>query len=95
MKLIDVISGIDNAHHGAVIYAKRMNGKFYPDSEAVVLELTEEELEWKWTEVSAQKCPGYDYFLEVFIVHEFSEGVSWNSLTEKCNRIIYYAENDA
>jgi len=55
------------------IYAKRINGKFQPDSEALVLKLTFEEMEMKSIEIAEEKCPGFDYFLEMFVLKDFYE----------------------
>ncbi|MBE8725776.1 hypothetical protein [Flavobacterium hungaricum] len=81
------------------IYAKRINGKFQPDSEALVLKLTVEEMEMKSIEVVEEKCPGFDYFLEIFVLKDFYEDLlkleEFKSDTKKVERIIYYAEFDA
>ena len=50
------------------IFAKRNNGKFLPDSEALVLELTPEEMEMQLSIIAETKCPGFQYFLEAFLV---------------------------
>lgn len=55
------------------IYAKRINGKFQPDSESLVLKLTIEEMEMKSIEVAEEKCPGFDYFLEMFVLKDFTK----------------------
>ncbi|WP_428232730.1 hypothetical protein [Flavobacterium sp.] len=81
------------------IYAKRINGKFQPDSEALVLKLTFEEMEMKSIKVAEEKCPGFDYFLEMFVLKDFYEDLlkheEFKSDTKKIERIIYYAEFDA
>ncbi|MFH7000969.1 hypothetical protein [Flavobacterium bizetiae] len=81
------------------IYAKRINGKFQPDSEAVVLKLTIEEMEMKWSEIAKEKCLGFEYFLEMFVLKDFYEGLlrleEFKSDTKKVARILYYAEFDA
>ncbi|OXG05873.1 hypothetical protein BC749_1217 [Flavobacterium araucananum] len=81
------------------IYAKRRNGKFQPDSEALVLKLTVEEMEIKSTELAEEKCPGFDYFLEIFVLKDFYEDLlkleEFKSDAKKVERIIYYAEFDA
>lgn len=81
------------------IYAKRVNGKFQPDSEALILELTLEEMEMTLSEIAKEKCSGFEYFLEMFVLKDFYEDLvrleEFKSDTKKVERIIYYAEFDA
>jgi hypothetical protein len=81
------------------VYAKRIDGKFQPDSEALILELTLEEMEMKWSEIAKMKCPGFDYFLEMFVLKDFNDDLlnlkEFKSDIKKVERIIYYAEFDA
>ena len=81
------------------VLVKRVNGKFEPSSEAVLLELTEEEAEMKIQDLIALKCPGFDYFLELFVLQEFFEDISqlaeFKSDESKVKRVINYAEFDA
>ncbi|RZJ47959.1 MAG: hypothetical protein EOO44_21750 [Flavobacterium sp.] len=89
----------DNDETMFSIYAKRVDGKFQPDSEAVILELTFEEMEMKWEETAQKKCPGFDYFLEIFVLKDFYNDLlnlnEFKSDNKKVERIIYYAEFDA
>lgn len=93
MKLLEVISNLKEYNEDSLIYAKKINGAFSYDSETVVLDLTEEELELKANEISDRKCPGLDYFLEVFLANEKAENIE-GSVEEKCKNLIYYVEND-
>jgi len=77
-----------------VIYAKRIDGKFTSSSEAVLLELTEEEMDLKISEIINKYCPGFDYFIEVFVVEDMILDKSC-SIEQKIDRVIYYAEFDA
>ena len=97
MKLIDVLKNMQNVDEESVFYVKRIDGKFTPESEVEILKLTEEELEWKTIKVSEKKCPGFDYFMEVFLIKEFIEGVSsqYPTIKNKCDRLIHYVEFDA
>jgi len=96
MKLKEIISDLNNIDDEAVLYVKRIDDQFSPESETVVLKLTEEELEWKIFEVIEKKCPGYEYFLEVFLIKEIAGDLGpAESVDSKCRRIIYYAEFDA
>lgn len=98
MKLKEVISNLQNIEEYAFIYVKRINNKFSADSECVVLELTEEEMEWKVCEVTERKCPGYEYFMEVFLIKEFMEDINnkeYPTLENKLERLIHYVEFDA
>ncbi len=81
------------------VFAKKINGRFEPASEAVLLKLTSEEMEMNTTDISNSKCPGFDYFLELFILQDFYNDLEkleeYKSDIEKVKRIIYYAEFDA
>ena len=81
------------------IFAKRNNGKFLPDSEALVLELTPEEMEMQLSIIAETKCPGFEYFLEIFVLQDFYDDLlkieEFKSDDKKVERIIYYAEFDA
>ena len=81
------------------IYAKRIDGRFQSISDAVVLELTTEEMEMNLKEISNLKCPGYEYFLEMFILQDFyndlEQSDDYKSDEKKVERIIYYAEFNA
>lgn len=81
------------------IFAKRNNGKFLPNSEALVVALTPEEMEIKLHLIAETKCPGFEYFLEIFVFQDFYDDLSknkeFNSDAKKVERIIYYAEFDA
>lgn len=98
MRLIEILKNIDRFNEEAFLYAKRVNGRFLSESEVVILELNEEELEWKTNEVTEKKCPGFEYFLEMYLIKDFLNSLNieeYNSIDKKCARIIYYAENDA
>jgi hypothetical protein len=81
------------------IYAKRINGKFQPDSDAVILKLTLEEMEMKLSDIAEMKCPEFDYFLEMFVLRDFYDDLlsveEFKLDAKKVERIIYYAEFDA
>lgn len=97
--IINCIDYKDTEEFMYSIYAKRINGKFQPDSEALVLKLTVEEMEMKSIELAEEKCPGFDYFLELFVLKDFYEDLlkleEFKSNIKKVERIIYYAEFDA
>lgn len=81
------------------VFAQKINGKFEPSSQAVVLKLTLEEMEMNLAAISMAKCPGFDYFLELFILQDlFQDLINQNnekSNDEKVKIIIQYAEFDA
>jgi DNA topoisomerase IA len=81
------------------IYAKRISGRFQSISDAVVLELTTEEMEMNLKEIANLKCPDYEYFLEMYILQDFYNDLEqideYKSNEKKVERIIYYAEFDA
>ncbi len=81
------------------VFVKRNGGKFEPNSETVILKLTDDEVEMKIKDLSESKCPGFDYFLELDILQdmytEMKESKDYASDEKKIKRIIYYAEFDA
>lgn len=98
MTLLNLISNLQSLELDSVIYAKKVNGIFTKESEVVVIDLTEEELEWKIAKVIEKYCPGYDYFLESFLILEIAGDVDASNpsdIEEKCNQLIHYAEHDA
>ena len=98
MKLKEVISNIDNIDEESFLYAKRINLKFSTESRCVILELNEKELEWKTNEVTERKCPGHEYFMEVFLIKEFLKDLleqEYPTLDQKIERLIHYVEFDA
>lgn len=98
MTISEIISNIDNQSEEAIIFAKREHGKFLPSSEVVVVELGEEELGAPTKEIAEKYCPGFDYFLEVFLVKDLVGALSmtagYKSLQQQIERIIQYAESD-
>jgi hypothetical protein len=80
-----------------MIFAERIGGGFRPESAAVVLEMSESDLSRPVREVAAERAPGMEYFLEVFIALEMLEGLrsKGQNLGAIVERIIHYAEHDA
>ncbi len=99
MNITEVIAAIEEQNEDAVIFAKMENGKFTNTSETVILDLTEAEMEMYTDEIAQKYCPGFIYFLEVFIVKEMVVDLrkveEYSTLTKLVDRIIYYAEFDA
>ena len=103
MKLTEVIlqcdQYLDSEEFIFTVFAKRLNGKFEPFSEAQVLQLTLDEMEMKLIDIANLKCPGYDYFLEMNILQDIFNDIKnvdeYRSDSEKVKRLIYYAEFDA
>lgn len=75
------------------VFVKRDEGKFEANSEAIILSLTEDEADIGIKDMIASKCPGYDYFLELFIIQEVFEDIQhqaeYKHDEEKIKRIIY------
>ena len=99
MTLSEIIINCENFNEFSFVYAKRLNDKFIANSEAIVLELDESEMQTNTAEIARKKCPGYDYFLEVFIIQDMFKDLKelegYKLDEKKIERIIYYAENDA
>ncbi|WP_427551981.1 hypothetical protein ACQE3D_25710, partial (plasmid) [Methylomonas sp. MS20] len=66
-----------------------------------VLELSESELSRPVREVAAERAPGMEYFLEVFVALEVVEGMRLSqphqelTIEQIVERVIYYGEYDA
>jgi hypothetical protein len=99
MTLRDIILNIDELSQEAVIYAKKVGGRFVGSSEAVLLELSDNDLELLTKDVSEKYCPGFDYFLEGYMVKEMVEEIrtipEYQTVDQQVIRVIYYAEFDA
>lgn len=103
MKLAEVIlqcdQYLDSDEFMFMVFAKRLNGKFEPFSEAQVLHLTFDEMEMKPIDIANSKCPGYEYFLEMNIIQDFLNDIKsmdeYRVDNEKVKGIIHYAEFDA
>ena len=99
MDISEVILHIEELDEDLVIFAKRVDGQFVSSSEAVLLELTEEERVLKTSEIATKYCPGFDYFLEAFIVKEMAVDMKasneYKTSEQILMRIISYAEFDA
>ena len=99
MNLREIIADYSNLNEDLVVYAKKDNSKFLNSSEAILLDLTEEEKEMKVYEIEKAKCPGFTYFLEMFLIKELMEDLensdTRKTLEEKIDHVIYYAEYDA
>jgi hypothetical protein len=101
MDIRELVSNLAKLPDEATVFAAKINGTFRPDSKAVILEMTDEELKRPVADVARQRAPGTSYFLEVFIIREVVEG--WQSnhrgtspTTEQAlESIILYAEHDA
>ena len=99
MNLKDVIIASSTINENLVLYAKRIDGQLLPSSEAVLLELTEEEQEMNTDEVANRKCPGFSYCMEMFLIQGMMQDLDAFSekmdISKKIDRVIYYIEYDA
>jgi hypothetical protein len=99
MDLRKVITDSSDINEDLVVYAKKIDGRFLSSSEAVLLQLTEEELDLKTNEIADRKCPGFSYFLEMFLVKEMMEEFEniepEKDIEQKIATVIHYAEFDA
>ena len=99
MTLSEIIINCETYDEFSFVYAKRHNDKFLANSEAVVIELDESEMQTNTAEIAKEKCPGYDYFLEVFIIQDMFKDLKelegYKLDEKKIERVIYNAENDA
>ena len=83
-----------------VLYTKRVDGQLLPSSEAILLDLTEEEeQEMKTDEVANRKCPGFSYCIEIFLIQEMMEDLDEltdkNDIDKRVDSVIHHIEYDA
>lgn len=97
MNLREVISELSQRPPETMIFAQLIGGEFRAESAAVVLELSEAELERPIREIAEERAPGMDYFLEVSLALDMLQGLRAKGadLDAVVQRIIYYAEHDA
>jgi hypothetical protein len=99
MTLGEIIINCSDYSELSIVYSKKQNDKFLTNSEAIVLLLDENEMETNTTEIARQKCPDFDYFLEIFIIQEIrgdlKDLIEYKANEKKIERVIYYTENDA
>jgi hypothetical protein len=99
MDLRKVIADSLELNDELVVYAKKIDGRFISSSEAILLELTEEEQDLKTNEIADKKCPGFSYFLEMFLIKEMMDDFEniepKKNLDQKIETVIHYAEFDA
>jgi len=97
--LKDIIINISSFNDEGLVFVKKTDGKFTSISEAVVVDLSGGEVELKTFEISELKCPGFEYFLDVFIIkdmiNDFKSTSNAVDLNKRVERIIDYAEYDA
>ena len=99
MDLRKVITDSSDLNDDLVVYAKKIDGRFLSSSEAVLLQLTEEEQGLRTNEIADRKCPGFSYFLEMFLIKEMIEDLQnvepIGDIEQKIETVIHYAEFDA
>lgn len=101
MILGDAIGDLNKLPLGGVLFVEPIEGLFQPESRAVVLELSDEELATPVASVAAIRAPGTEYFLEVALAREVLEGWLLHNPGLPANhpksvaRIIHYATHDA
>lgn len=101
MKLFEIIQTINTFDRDGIIFLQRIDHLFHSKSDAVVMLLTDEELEMNVDEFAASRCPGKSYFLEISLAQEILQGWADNhngqppTTEQACECVIHYAEYDA
>ena len=99
MTLRDVLANSSAINEDLVLYAKRVNGQLSPSSDAILLELSEDEQNMDTDEIANRKCPGFSYCMPMFLIHEMNQDLDglpdMENIDKKIDRLIYYNENDA
>ncbi|MFV0159310.1 hypothetical protein OBK24_12760 [Empedobacter falsenii] len=83
-----------------LVFARKENNKFKPNSDAQVIKISVEELETlKLDELAQKYCSGFKYFLEMSIIQDVFDDISkleeFKDDLSKIERVIYYAKYDA
>lgn len=98
MNLSETIYKLENSTPETFIFVKALSEKINGETDALLLELSEEELELPLREVAKKRAPGYKYFLEAFLVKEIVD--DWevrygeSKKDDLLKTIINYAKND-
>jgi hypothetical protein len=92
--LQEIIEKIDAFDSDSLLFSKKIDGEFRGNSEFVVLKLSEEEEDMKTTDIAEKRCPGFDYFLEIFLIKELLEDTTETDINKKIELIVHYAEFD-
>jgi hypothetical protein len=102
MTIREVLESLLALPDEGVVFAERVDGSFLPESQAVVLELSDEELRRPVSEVARERAPGLDYFLEVFVIRDVVDDWKASAKTstgalkrDLLGTVIHYAEYDA
>lgn len=98
MKLSELVADYKEQDGDLTVYARSAQGRFSGDSEVVLLSLTDKEHDMDVDEVAAKYCPGFDYFMEMFMIQEMADEMksdaAYDSLEKRVERILYFQEND-
>jgi hypothetical protein len=101
MNLNELISSLDDLPDEGFIFAHAEDGRFCRELDAVVLELSDEELDRPTEVVASERAPGLSYFLEVDIAREVLEDLKKappefrQRYPDPTAAVIHYAEYDA
>jgi hypothetical protein len=95
MGLRKIITDYSDINDDLIVYAKKIDGRFQSSSQVVLLELTEDEKDMNTTDITEQKCPGFSYFMEVFLIKEIMQDFDIKDIEGKIEAVIHYVEFDA
>src|SRR5262245_11014232 len=101
MTLSDAIAKLEQLSRTATLFVERLYGEFKPNSRAVLVEISDDDLNRAVAEIAAEHAPGTEYFLEIDLARDFVAGFIKNypsgkpTFDEIIERVIYYVENDA
>jgi hypothetical protein len=95
MDLRKIITDCSDVNDDLIVYAKKIDGRFQSSSQVVLLELTEDEKDMNTTDITQQKCRGFSYFMEVFLIKEIMQDFDIKDIEKKIEAVIHYVEFDA
>jgi hypothetical protein len=93
--IIEKINEFDEEDESLILFAKKINGEFRSNSEFVLVQLAEDEMDMKTTDIAERECPNFEYFLELHLVKEMlDEAPKDYDLNKIIELIVHYAEFD-
>lgn len=93
--IIEKINDFDEDDESLILFAKKVNGEFRTNSEFVLVQLAEDDMYMKTTDIAEKECPGFEYFLELHLVKEMLDDAPKDyDLNKIIDIIVHYAEFD-
>src|SRR5437773_12275081 len=101
MTLRDAIAMLEKLPETATLFVQRLSGEFQPQSLAMLVEMSDADLDRPVSEVAAKRAPGMEYFLEIEEVRHLVKGCLENyrsgsqTLDQIVPRVFYFQDKYA